>query len=313
MSIDTEPDRSHWSTIGEPVDAPDHVVEVRRRAGLAVALGAGCVADRDRLPGPRGRRRGSARLGAVRGPRRRSGRSTSPRCSTPARRCWSPTTSGPAAARAAPGWAAVGRPPGGRAPAARGWWRDGLLVVRPHYVQRVLEDLDPRRTRVARLEPPAARRAARGAAGPRHPRRRRRTRPDHGAARAGRRADSRRGGPGQCAVVEDRPRRGRAEHGDRGRGPGRHGVAAPQRPPRAVCATAGRRSALLSRPGRRPAVDRRRRRRGTRDRAGARARRQRDPRAGRATAVAARADVRHEARVELDPSGEETPGLGRPG
>ena len=33
----------------------------------------------------------------------------------------------------------------------RGWWRDGLLVVRPHYVQRVLEDLDPRARRTARL------------------------------------------------------------------------------------------------------------------------------------------------------------------
>ena len=33
----------------------------------------------------------------------------------------------------------------------RGWWRDGLLVVRPHYVQRVVEDLDPAARRSARL------------------------------------------------------------------------------------------------------------------------------------------------------------------
>ena len=33
----------------------------------------------------------------------------------------------------------------------RGWWRDGLLVVRPHYVQRVIEDLDPSARRTARL------------------------------------------------------------------------------------------------------------------------------------------------------------------
>src|SRR3954468_20996731 len=38
MSIDTEP---FLETIGEPVAVPDQVVEVRRRAGLAVALGAG--------------------------------------------------------------------------------------------------------------------------------------------------------------------------------------------------------------------------------------------------------------------------------
>lgn len=33
----------------------------------------------------------------------------------------------------------------------RGLLRDGLLVVRPHYVQRVIEDLDPRARRTARL------------------------------------------------------------------------------------------------------------------------------------------------------------------
>jgi hypothetical protein len=33
----------------------------------------------------------------------------------------------------------------------RGWWRDGLLTVRTHYVQRVLEDLDPGARRIARF------------------------------------------------------------------------------------------------------------------------------------------------------------------
>jgi hypothetical protein len=33
----------------------------------------------------------------------------------------------------------------------RGWWRDGLLTVRTHYVHRVLEDLDPGARRIARI------------------------------------------------------------------------------------------------------------------------------------------------------------------
>jgi hypothetical protein len=33
----------------------------------------------------------------------------------------------------------------------RGWWRDGLLTVHTHYVQRVLEDLDPGARRLARF------------------------------------------------------------------------------------------------------------------------------------------------------------------
>ena len=41
--------------------------------------------------------------------------------------------------------------------ARRGWWRDGLLVVRTHYVQRVLEDLDPARPADRPAQPAAAR------------------------------------------------------------------------------------------------------------------------------------------------------------
>jgi len=40
MSSDTDRE-TPLEPIGPPVDAPDRVVEVRRRAGLAVALGAG--------------------------------------------------------------------------------------------------------------------------------------------------------------------------------------------------------------------------------------------------------------------------------
>ena len=35
--------------------------------------------------------------------------------------------------------------------ARRGWWHDGLIIVRTHYVQRVLEDLDSSARRVARV------------------------------------------------------------------------------------------------------------------------------------------------------------------
>jgi hypothetical protein len=35
--------------------------------------------------------------------------------------------------------------------ARRAWWRDGMLTVHTHYVQRVLEDLDPGARRLARL------------------------------------------------------------------------------------------------------------------------------------------------------------------
>src|SRR4029078_10657370 len=41
MSIDTAHDETVRETIGEPVTAPERLVEVRRRPGLAAGLGAG--------------------------------------------------------------------------------------------------------------------------------------------------------------------------------------------------------------------------------------------------------------------------------
>ncbi len=84
----------------------------------------------------------------------------------------------------------------------RGWWRDGLLVVRPHYVQRVIEDLDPAARRTARLNrrlhgAPLAvplGLATRGLG---------RARPDRGPGRPGRRPDP----GGRVAVVEAQPSR----------------------------------------------------------------------------------------------------------
>ena len=128
----------------------------------------------------------------------------------------------------------------------RGWWRDGLLVVRPHYVQRVLEDLDPRARRTARLNrrlhhaplavPLGLATRALGAE------------PDLTTALAAL-AD------GRTPVVEDLEpsprgrgagpvRRRRGRHRDRGRGAGRPRCRAGRgRPSRAgACATRARRS-----------------------------------------------------------------------
>jgi cytoskeleton protein RodZ len=156
MSIDT--DLTHDTdptiepvTIGDPVTSPQHLVEVRRRPGPAAALGAGAslvaVAYLARAAGGGGALDwvlavvlgvlGIAHLAALLdarapllvadelGVRLRLGRT----------------------------W--VGLPWAGlhevEHQARRGWWRDGLLTVRTHYVQRVLEDLDPRARRVARI------------------------------------------------------------------------------------------------------------------------------------------------------------------
>jgi hypothetical protein len=139
--------------IGQPVapEAPPDVVEVRRRAGLAVALGAGAslvaVAYLARavsggspvdwvlfvLLGAIG----VVNLGALVDAR------------TPL------LVADDLGVRLRLGRTWVGLPWGGlheiEHRPRRGWWRDGLLVVRPHYVQRVLEDLDPPARRTARL------------------------------------------------------------------------------------------------------------------------------------------------------------------
>jgi Helix-turn-helix domain len=150
MGVDLT-DQTTIETIGEPSVAPDHLLEVRRRASLAVVLGAGAslvaIAYLARAITQGGVLDWAlfvvlGAIGAVNlavlldartpllvaddlGVRLRLGRS----------------------------W--VGLPWGGLQEIEhrprRGWWRDGLLVVRPHYVQRVLEDLDATGRRTARV------------------------------------------------------------------------------------------------------------------------------------------------------------------
>ena len=150
MSTDTDLEIP-LEPIGQPVDLPDRVVEVRRRAGLAVALGAGAslVATTylARAVGHGGvldwvlfvvlGAIGVVNLAALLDAR------------TPL------LIADDLGVRLRLGRSWVGLPWGGLHEVEhcpqRGWWRDGLLVVRPHYVQRVIEDLDPRARRTARL------------------------------------------------------------------------------------------------------------------------------------------------------------------
>jgi hypothetical protein len=150
MSTDTDLEIP-LEPIGQPVDAPDRVVEVRRRAGLAVALGAGAslvaIAYLARAVGHGGvldwvlfvvlGTIGVVNLAALLDAR------------TPL------LVADDLGVRLRLGDSWVGLPWGGlheiEHRPQRGWWRDGLLVVRPHYVQRVIEDLDPKARRTARL------------------------------------------------------------------------------------------------------------------------------------------------------------------
>jgi hypothetical protein len=149
MSIEIIDDQRE--TIGGPVPAPDHLVEVRRRTGTAAVLGAGAslvaVAYLARAIGGGGVLDwilavglglvGVANLAALLDAR------------TPL------LVADELGMRLRLGRAWVGLPWGGlhevEHRSRRGWWRDGLLTVRTHYVQRVLEDLDPGARRVARL------------------------------------------------------------------------------------------------------------------------------------------------------------------
>jgi hypothetical protein len=150
MSTDTDLEIP-LEQIGQPVDAPDRVVEIRRRAGVAVALGAGsslvAIAYLARAVSHGGvldwalffvlGTIGVVNLAALLDAR------------TPL------LVADDLGVRLRLGGTWVGLPWGGLHEVEhrpqRGWWRDGLLVVRPHYVQRVLEDLDPRARRTARL------------------------------------------------------------------------------------------------------------------------------------------------------------------
>jgi hypothetical protein len=150
-TADTRTDEPVLETIGEPVTAPDQVVEVRRRAGLAVALGAGAslvaVAYLARAASGGGWLDwalcavlgliGIANLAALLDAR------------TPL------LVADGFGVRLRLGRTWVGLPWAGleyvEHRPRRGWWRDGLLVLRPRYVQRVVEDLDPSARRMARL------------------------------------------------------------------------------------------------------------------------------------------------------------------
>jgi hypothetical protein len=149
---DTDTDttaRPALDTIGEPAASPEHLVEVRRRPGVAAALGAGAslvaVAYLGRAAGGGGLvdwvvagvlgMVGIANLAALLDAR------------TPL------LVADDLGVRLRLGRTWVGLPWGGlhevEHQERRGWWRDGLLVVRTHYVQRVLEDLDPTARRIA--------------------------------------------------------------------------------------------------------------------------------------------------------------------
>jgi hypothetical protein len=150
-SIETGTGESVLETIGEPVVSPDQVVEVRRRAGLAVALGAGAslvaVAYLARAASGGGPLDwalcavlgliGIVNLAALLDAR------------TPL------LVADDFGVRMRLGRTWVGLPWAGLEHVEhrprRGWWRDGLLVLRPRYVQRVVEDLDPAARRMARL------------------------------------------------------------------------------------------------------------------------------------------------------------------
>src|SRR4051812_13498252 len=148
MSIDVDVDHTE---IGTAVHPPGHVVEVRRRAGLAVGLGAGAslVAVAYLARAGSG---GSvldwvlfAVLGLV--------GVVNLAALLDARTPLLVADDLGVRLRLARTW--VGLPWGGLAEVehrpGRGWWRDGLLVVHTHYVQRVLEDLDPPARRTARV------------------------------------------------------------------------------------------------------------------------------------------------------------------
>jgi cytoskeleton protein RodZ len=157
LTHDTGQDPDHPSeqplldTIGAPVSAPEHLVEVRRRAGLAVGLGGGAslvaVAYLARASGGGGALDwalfvvlgliGAANLTALLDARTPLLVADELGVRLRLSRTW------------------VGLPWGGLAEVEhrprRGRWRDGLLVVHTHYVQRILEDLDPPARRTARI------------------------------------------------------------------------------------------------------------------------------------------------------------------
>jgi cytoskeletal protein RodZ len=153
MSIDTDlaDERPVLETIGDPGGAPERVVEVRRRPGPAAALGAGAslVALAYLARAADGGGVVDWVLGIVLGLIGVANLVALVDARTPL------LVADDLGVRLRLGRTWVGLPWGGlheidHTPSAR-WWRDGLLTVRTHYVQRVLEDLDPAARRTARL------------------------------------------------------------------------------------------------------------------------------------------------------------------
>src|SRR4051812_24769073 len=146
---DEPTDEPTLDTIGAPVNAPEHLVEVRRRAGLAVGLGAGAslvaVAYLARAASGGGTLDwalfavlgliGVANLAAL----------------LDARTPLLVADDLGVRLRLARTW--VGLPWGGLPQLEhrprRGWWRGGLLVVRTPHLQRVLGEPDPPPPRTA--------------------------------------------------------------------------------------------------------------------------------------------------------------------
>jgi hypothetical protein len=152
MTLDLTPDTNDESvreTIGDPVVVPEHLVEVRRRTGLAAALGAGAS-----LVGVAYLARAASGggvldwiLSAVLGVIGVLNLAALVDARTPL------LVADDLGIRLRLGRTWVGLPWGGLHEVEHRirstWWRDGLLTVRTHYVQRILEDLDPGARRAA--------------------------------------------------------------------------------------------------------------------------------------------------------------------
>ena len=152
MSIDSDLDREQvLDPIGASADAPEHLLEVRRRAGLAVGLGAGAslVAVAYLARAASGGGVLDWVLGVVLGLIGVANLAALVDSRTPL------LVADELGVRLRLSRTWVGLPWGGLAEVEhrqrRGWWRDGLLVVHTHYVQRILEDLDPPARRTARV------------------------------------------------------------------------------------------------------------------------------------------------------------------
>jgi len=150
-TADTSTDESARETFGEPISAPENVVEVRRRPGPAAALGAGAslVAVAYLARAASGGGILDWALAAVLGAIGVLNLTALVDARTPL------LVADSLGIRLRLGRTWVGLPWGGlhevEHRTRQGWWRDGMLTVRTHYVQRVLEDLDPGARRVAAL------------------------------------------------------------------------------------------------------------------------------------------------------------------